>query len=314
MDGLLRQVSSLPVSVKLASAVLGILVLHPAFRLLERILPRHFEQADARYRARKFVVFAGYVLAILFLIVLFEDRLGQLSLALGVASAGVVVAMQDAIASFAGWFAIGFSRLYKVGDRIQIGEIKGDVIDISILRTTLMETGNGVSRDVYNGRIARIPNSSVLKGPVFNYSQEFRFVWDEIKVPLAAQSDHRLAKEMLLRVVEETVAHFLTEAESSWKQVTDNFRIANPSLEPSVSFVVNGGCLEFTVSYIVDYREQTLMKDRLFTRIMDEIANSDGRVCWASSPAPDRRAATDLSRKTSLERSSATSSIVGVAH
>src|SRR5262245_32292184 len=283
MEGLFRQVTSLPVTVKLASAVLGIVLLHPVFRLLETILPRHFQQADARYRARKFVVFAGYVLAILFLVVLFEDRLGQLSLALGVAGAGVMVALQDAIASLAGWCAIGFSSLYKMGDRIQIGEIKGDVIDISILRTTLMETGNGVSRDVYNGRIARIPNSSVLKGPVFNYSQEFRFVWDEVKVPLAAQSDHRLAREMLLRVAKETVAHSLTEAKSTWKQVTDNFRIANPSLEPIVSFAVNGGCLEFTLSYIVDYREQTLMKDRLFTRIMDEIANSDGCVCWASS-------------------------------
>src|SRR5262245_31986084 len=316
MEGLLQQVTSLPLSVKLASAILGILVFHPAFRLLETMLPRHFEQADARYRVRKFVVFVGYVLAILFLIVLFEDRLGQLSLALGVASAGVVVAMQDAIASLAGWFAINFSRLYKVGDRIQIGEIKGDVIDISFLRTTLMETGNWVSRDVYNGRIARIPNSSVLKVPGFNYSQEFRFVWDEIKVPLAAQSDHRLAREMLLRVAKETVARFLTEAESTWKQVTDNFRIANPRLEPIVAFVVNGGSLEFTVSYIVDYREQTVMKDRLFTRIVDEITNSNGRLHWASSStaAPKQSASADGSRKKTSPRSSATRRVVGVAH
>jgi len=316
MEGILEQVTSLPLSVKLASAVLGILVLHPAFRVLETILPRHFEQADARYRVRKFIVFVGYIVAILFLVILFEDRLGQLSLALGVASAGVVVALQDAIASLAGWFAIGFSRLYKVGDRIQIGEIKGDVIDISVLRTTLMETGNWVSRDVYNGRIARIPNGSVLKGPVFNYSQEFRFVWDEIKVPLAVQSDHRLAREILLRVAEETVAHFQTEAERTWKHVTDNFRIANPRLEPIVAFVVNGGCLEFTVSYIVDYREQTVMKDRLFTRIVDEITNSNGRLDWASSSttAPKHAATADGSRKKAPRRSSATRRVVRVAH
>jgi small-conductance mechanosensitive channel len=316
MEDLLQQIASLPVSVKLGSAILGILILHPAFRLLETILPRHFGQADARYRVRKSIVFAGYVAVIVSLVILFEDRLGQLSLALGVAGAGVVVALQDAIASLAGWFAIGFSRLYKVGDRIQIGEIKGDVIDISVLRTTLMETGNWVSRDVYNGRIARIPNSCVLKGPVFNYSQEFRFVWDEIKVPLASESDHRLAREILLRVAKDTVAHFLTEAESTWRQVTDNFRIANPRLEPIVAFVVNGGALEFTVSYIVDYREQTVMKDRLFTRIVDEITNSNGRLSWASSSTttPKQAAAAGRPRKKAPRRSSATGRVLQVAH
>jgi hypothetical protein len=100
---------------------------------------------------------------------------------------------------------------------------------------------------------------------------------------LTPQSDPHLAREMLLRVAGETVAHFLTEAESAWKQVTDNFRIGNPRLEPIVTFVVNGGRLEFTVSYITDYTEQPVMKNRLFARIVEEIAKSDGRLDWASS-------------------------------
>jgi small-conductance mechanosensitive channel len=202
---------------------------------------------------------------------------------LGVAGAGVVLALQDVIASLAGWFAIGLSKLYAVGDRIQVGDTKGDVIDISFLRTTVLEIGNWVSRDLHNGRIARIPNGAVLKGPVFNYSQGFRFVWDEIKVPLTAQSDHRLARKMLLAVAEETVAHFLAEAKPAWKHVTDDYRIENPRLEPTVALAVNGGSLEFTVSYIVDYTERTVMKDRLFTKIAEEIANSKGRLDWASS-------------------------------
>jgi small-conductance mechanosensitive channel len=84
-----------------------------------------------------------------------------------------------------------------VGDRVQIGDTRGDVIDIGLLRTTLMETGNWVSRDLYNGRIVRIPNNTVLKASVFNYSQGFRFIWDEIKVLLTATSDCGLGREML---------------------------------------------------------------------------------------------------------------------
>ena len=122
-------------------------------------------------------------------------------------------------------------------------------------------------------------------------------MWNEISIPFTAQSDHRLAREMLLRVVDETVAHFLKEAESAWEQVTDSFRIANPRLEPIVAFVVNGGCLEFTVRYIVDYTERTVTRDRLFTRIA-EVRTSDGRLDWASSSTagPDQSAAAELSR------------------
>jgi small-conductance mechanosensitive channel len=210
-----------------------------------------------------------------------EDRLSRLSFAIGIAGAGVAVALQDVLASVAGAFSIGFSRLYTVGDRVQIGDTRGDVIDIALLRTTLMETGNWVSRDQYNGRIVRIPNSALLKGPVFNFSQGFRFVWDEIKALFTTDSDCQLAREMLLRVANESIGEYLVEAQTSWKTITDNFRSENPPLEPTVALVVNAGSLEFTVDYVVDYTKRTVMKDRLFTKIVQEVANSSGRLKWA---------------------------------
>ena len=285
METLLQRIVSLPIGTKLVCAVLGILFVHATFRLLERTLPRHFRERDARYRVRKFVVYAGYAVVILLVTILFEDRLGRISFALGVAGAGVVVALQDVIASFAGWFAIGLSNLYTIGHRIQIGDMKGDVIDISIMRTTVMETGSWVSGDLYNGRVLRIPNSYVLRGPIFNYSQGFRFVWDEIKVSLTANSDQHLAKETLLRVAKEKVAGYLAEAEISWKTVADNYRLENPPLEPTVSLVVSGGSLEFTLSYIVDYASRTAMKDLLFTQIVEEVLQSKGRLAWSASPS-----------------------------
>jgi small-conductance mechanosensitive channel len=295
METLLRRIVSLPLGTKLVCAVLGILVVHATFRLLERTLPRYFRERDARYRVRKFVVYAGYAVVIVFVTILFEDRLGRVSFALGVAGAGVVVALQDVIASFAGWFAIGLSDLYTVGHRIQIAEMKGDVIDISVMRTTVMETGGWVSGDLYSGRVLRIPNSYVLKGPIFNYSQGFRFIWDEIKVPLMVNSDQHLAREILLRVAKDNVASYLAEAERSWKRVADNYRLENPRLEPTLSLVVSGGSLEFTLSYIVDYTNRTSMKDRLFTQIVEEVTRSNGRLSWATSRAPQINAvAADL--------------------
>ena len=285
MNELFRDTGSLSLLSKCIAAIVGIVVIHGAFRLLERTLPRRFGKADSRYKVRKFVVFAGYLSILLFLTILFEDRLGRLSFTLGVAGAGVAVALQDVLASIAGAFSIGFSKLYAVGDRVQIGDTRGDVIDIGLLRTTLMETGNWVSKDLYNGRIVRIPNSAVLKGSVFNYSQGFQFIWDEIKVLFTVTSDCLLAKEVLLRVAKEAVGGYMAEAQTSWNIVSDNFRSTNPPLEPTVALAVNGGSLEFGVSYVVDYTKRTAMQDQLFTKIVQEVANSNGRLEWATSAA-----------------------------
>src|ERR1700735_4958529 len=284
MNYLFKHAVSLSLLWKCVAAGVGILFIQGTFRVLEQTLPRRFGRANARYKVRKFVVFSGYLSILLFLGILFEDRLGRLSFAIGIAGAGVAVALQDVVAAIAGAFSIGFSKLYAVGDRVQIGDTRGDVIDVGLLRTALLETGNWVSGDLYTGRIVRIPNSAVLKGIVFNYSQGFRFIWDEIKVLFATSSDCQFAREMLLRVAKEAIGEYLLKAETSWKAMSDNYRSANPPLEPTVALVVNAGSLEFTVSYVVDYTKRTAMQDQLFTKIVDEIANSKGRLQWASPP------------------------------
>jgi small-conductance mechanosensitive channel len=279
----MHPIASLPIALKIASAIFGILLIRAIFHLLESWLPRHFRRGDARYHVRKFLIFSGYIVVIFFLILVFEDRLWKASIALGFAGAGVVVALQDVIASVAGWFSIGLSRLYSVGDRIQIADIKGDVIDISILRTTLMEMGNWVNRDLHNGRLARIPNSIVLKGQVFNYSQGFPFVWDEVRIQLSSSSDHDLARELLLRVGREAVKDYLAEAQRSWQQVTDNYRIENSQLEPTVKLSVTGGNFDFSLSYIVNYAKRDVLKDMVFTGIVDNVERSGGRLQWPTS-------------------------------
>jgi small-conductance mechanosensitive channel len=283
-NGLFQQAGSLSLFAKCVAAIIGIIVIYAIFSVLERTLPRHFGRADARYRVRKFVAFFGYVCVVLFLAILFEDRLGRLSFAIGVVGAGVAVALQDVVASIAGAFSIGFSKLYTVGDRVQIGDnTRGDVIDIGLLRTTLMETGNWVSKDLYNGRVVRVPNSAVLKGTVYNYSQGFQFLWDEIRIVLTTTSDCHYAREMLLRVARESIGEYLIEAQISWKVVSDNYRIQKPPLEPFVTLSVVSGALEFGLSYVVDYTKRTAKQDELFSKIVQEVSNSDGRLQWNSS-------------------------------
>lgn len=283
MTRFLDHIAALSLTAKLIYSILGVVLIRSAFRLLERTLPPHFGYGDRRYRVRKMVVATAYIIILIFITVLFADRLKHVGFAVGLFGAGVVVALQDVIASFGGFIAIEFSNLYRVGDRIQVNETRGDVLDISVMRTTVLETGNWVSGDLYNGRIARIPNNAVLKGLVFNYSQGFRFVWDEIKIKLTSTSDHQHAREMLLRIAKETVSDYLVEAQGSWKRMVENYRIENPLLEPTVTLQASGGSLEFSLSYIVDYTKRTSVKDKLFTKIVDEVEDSNGRLEWASS-------------------------------
>jgi len=131
--------------------------------VIQRNLLIKIKDNDNRYRAKKFSNFIGYIFTILLLTIVFSDKLGGLTVAFGVAGAGIAFAMQEVIVSFAGWIAIMFGGYYKTGDRVQLGGINGDVMDIGIIRTTIMETGQWVDGDLYNGRIVFIANSFVFK-------------------------------------------------------------------------------------------------------------------------------------------------------
>ncbi len=161
---------------RLVALSLGLLAVIVISRFVRTALVRRLDDSDTRYRVRKAVTMGSYVAGILVVAVVFSDRLGGLSVAFGVAGAGIAFALQEVIASVAGWLAISFGGFFRIGDRIQLGGIKGDVIDIGVLRSTLMECGEWVKGDLYTGRVVRIANSFVFKEPVFNYSADFSFL------------------------------------------------------------------------------------------------------------------------------------------
>ncbi len=272
-----------PIVVKFITAIVGIFIINLVVHFFRRSLSRFIPDSDIRYRFRKLVSFSGYLVIALFLTIVFNDRLGQLTVVFGVVGAGVAFALQEVIASFAGWIAISSGQFYKPGDRVQLGGIMGDVIDISILRTTVMEIGAWVKADQYNGRIVRIANSFVFKEPVFNYSADFAFVWDEITIPVKYGSDHRLARHILQQVADEVVGEYVPQAKAEWKNLVHKYLIEDARIEPLVMLVTNDNWIEFTLRYVVDYKARRIKKDQLFTRTLDEFLDTDGQVAFAST-------------------------------
>ncbi len=268
---------------KFVSAFIGLLVIIALVRFFKNYLFRYIKDSDNRYRARKFVTFIGYITALIVMAAIFSDKLRSLSVALGVAGAGIAFALQEVIASVAGWLAVSAGNFYKPGDRIQLGGIMGDVIDIGILRTTLMECGEWVKADLYNGRIVRVANSFVFKEPVFNYSGDFKFVWDEIIMPVKFGCDYKLSREIFQKVADEVTGEYARNAKSAWQEMVNKYRIEDAKVEPMVTIRVTDNWMEFTIRYIVDYKKRRITKDILFTRIIEEIDKTDGRVGIAST-------------------------------
>ena len=272
-----------PTLSKLIETSLGILIILIIFSLLRSYLARNIQDADARYRTRKALSLVSYLLILIFVASTFSDSLGKLTIVLGAIGAGVAFALQEVIGSFAGWIAISLGQFYKPGNRVQLGGIMGDVIDIGFLRTTLMECGDWVKADLYNGRIVRIANSYVFKEPVFNYSADFPFLWDEITIPVKYGSDRQLTTEILYNVVNDVFRDYIPQAQAEWKKMVRKYLIEDAQIEPMVTLIANDNWMEYKVRYVVDYKYRRSKKSKLFNRILDEIDKTEGRVILASA-------------------------------
>lgn len=283
MEPIIRQWLADPTVIRVITAFVALFVILVVARLIRSSITHYVSDTDSRYRLRKFITFSAYVGAVLMFSVVFSDQLGSLTVAFGVAGAGIAFALQEVIASFAGWFAIHFAHFYKVGDRVELGGIKGDVIDVSFLRTILMEVGEWVDGDLYNGRVVRVANSFVFKAPVYNYSGEFPFLWDEITVPVKYGSDRKLARKLLVKVASEVVGAYGKEAGISWETFSKRFLLSDAKTDPAVTMEANDNWIEYTVRYVVDFKARRTIKNRLFEAVLDAFESSDDRVQIASA-------------------------------
>ena len=171
---------------------------------------------------------------------------------------------------------------HRVRRLINVGGV-GDVIDIGVLRTTLFELGQWIGGDQHNGRIVRVANSLVFKDPVFNYSADFPFLWDEIKVPVKHGSDRHLAREMLQQVIDEIAGPDIPAAQAMRDRLVRRYMIEQLGVEPMVTMTANDNWIECTVRYVVDYRKRRRTKSQIFEQLLDEFDRSEGRVSIAST-------------------------------
>ena len=282
MSEILNAIQSNQTISKILTVVIGLLLVIILVQLVKKSLSKRIKPENW-YKTKKAINISGYIIFILMILFVYSGSLSGITVALGVASAGIAFALQEVITSVAGWMAIISGGFYKTGDRVQVGGIKGDVIDQGILRTTVMELGDWVDGDLYNGRIVRIANSFVFKEPVFNYSADFPFLWDEIKIPIKFGSDYQKAQEIFTECANRITGEYAKESQAHWDGLVRKYQIENASLETMVSMKITANLVEYTVRYVVNYRNRRSTQNALFSEVLRAIDQSGGLVKLASA-------------------------------
>ncbi len=252
-------------------------------QFLRRVLKKNLPNTTTRYKSQKAIEVFGYFLLLILTLSYFTGSIKDFTLAIGLLTAGITITLQELILSIAGSLYIFFVKVYKPGDRIEINGIKGDVIDIDSIYTTMMEIGEWVSSDNYSGRIVKLSNAFVFKGPIYNYSKDFPFIWDEFNLPIRYGSDIELAKSIIIQIAQKTLSNYVQESVSKWKDVVKKYYIEDAIVEPTLAITLTDNWIQFNLRYIVDYKKRRWTKHLLNDLIRTEFEKTNEKVILASA-------------------------------
>ncbi|NNC35404.1 MAG: mechanosensitive ion channel [Croceitalea sp.] len=273
-----------PYVIKFAKLLFWIALIVIGISLLRKLVKRRIDTIAYRYKVQKGIEVIGYFFIVMLIaITLTAESIKDYTIIIGLFTAGLTFTLQELILSIAGSFYIFFVRVYKPGDRIEINNIKGDVIDIDSIYTTIMEIGEWVSSDNYTGRIVKISNAFVFKGPIKNYSIDFPFVWDELNILVTHDSDLPLAQKLVQQEANVFLADYVSSSKNKWKQMVERYYIEDAALDPTLALEVTDNWVSINLRYITDYKKRRYTRHRLFDQIKSAIEKSGESVKLASS-------------------------------
>ncbi|WP_299112145.1 mechanosensitive ion channel family protein [uncultured Winogradskyella sp.] len=276
-------VSANPLAMSVIKFVIVLLVVLFAIQLIRRYLKKKIANTVIRYKAQKGIEILGYTLLVILAIIYFSGSIKDFTIIIGLFTAGMAFTLQELILSIAGSVYIFLVKVYQPGDRIEINGIKGDVIDVDSIYTTMMEIGEWVSSDNYTGRIVKLSNAFVFKGPIYNYSQDFPFIWDEFNLPIRYGSDIDLAKSIIIKIASEMLSEYTTESKHDWEKVVNKYYIEDAQIDPTLAISLTDNWIQFNLRYIVDFKKRRYIKHLLNDKIRVEIEKTNGKIILASA-------------------------------
>jgi small-conductance mechanosensitive channel len=203
---------------------------------------------------------------------------GHGTIVIGFFVAGLTFALQEVVGAIAGWFNIVVGRIYRVGDRVQIAGVHGDVIDVTLLRTKLLEFGTAsdtaddaqapwVRGRQYTGRIVVLSNKTSFTEPVFNYSAALDFIWEELTIPVPYDADWKRAERILLEEAERISAG--TEAQEAVRRLEERYPVPKTEVEPRVFVQMTDNWMQLAARFVIPVRQSRTLKSELTRRVRE---------------------------------------------
>jgi small-conductance mechanosensitive channel len=232
---------------------------------------------------RQGISLAAFVLTLLVIVSIWLDDPGRLTTVAGFAAAGLAIASQKLVTSFAGYLVIMRGKTFTVGDRIKMGGVQGDVISLGFLQTRILEMGQPpeineqeapgmwVRARQFTGRIVIVTNDKLFDEPVYNFTREFPFIWDELRVAVPYRANGRTAEEILLRRTREATAEFQDESRRAREQLQHKYGRPLDDGAPRVFWRLTDNWLELTVRFIVPAYEVRSVKDRIARTVLHDL-------------------------------------------
>ncbi|MFH1621284.1 MAG: mechanosensitive ion channel domain-containing protein [Patescibacteria group bacterium] len=239
--------------------------------ILEGIVSKKIKESKARYSFRKTTQLLFIISSFIIILRIWIVNPQALLVAYGLVAAGVAIALQDVFKNFAGAFTIFLTGIYRVGDRIEVNSKYGDVIDIGLFYTTLLELRTWVDGDQATGRITLLPNGQILSYPVHNYTKDHNFIWDEITLPITYTSDWKKAIKLIQAIVKKETYEATKRAEREISQLEEKYYLSKRNIEPAIFITPTDNWITFRIRYVVDARERRIINNKLAKLILNEL-------------------------------------------
>jgi small-conductance mechanosensitive channel len=251
-----------------------------ALRKLTRLLSPGNQRAGFWVRQAVHILVAALV--IVGVTSIWFDDPGRLATALGLVTAGIAFALQRVITAMAGYILIMRGKTFNVGDRIVMGGVRGDVIGLGFMQTTIMEMGQPppvqnadpamwVKARQYTGRIVAVSNAKVFDEPVFNYTRDFPYIWEEMTIPISYKDDRAAADRILLDAAQRNTLKINELSEPAIRELERRFAMKRQEMVPKVYWRMTDNWLEMTVRFLAEDHGVRDLKDRMTRELLQEL-------------------------------------------
>ena len=255
---------------RLLVALAIIVVFITVVQLSKRLVRRYVEDPERQFRASKLIGRIGGLLGLILVVGALFDNTGDLLTVFTVVGAGLAIAMRETLMSLFGWSYIAFRTPFRTGDRIEINGIRGDVIDVRLIHTILMEIGGWVDADQSTGRLVHVPNSAIFLHGVYNYTQAFHYIWNEIVLTVTFRSDWQAAHDIMLKIANTSAARVEQEVREEIKEMSQEYLIYYSILTPFVYMRVVDNGVRLTLRYLCEARKRRGTEHALTMTILQQ--------------------------------------------